>query len=182
MINREVIVGQTRRWLEKVVIGLQLCPFAKRPYELDRVRLVVLDAGLEEVWLEQMVEELQRLEEMPRTELETTLLIIPEGLESFHDYLDFLEVAELLNSKLGYEGEFQIASFHPNYQFAESPPHDLANFTNRSPFPMLHILREESVSRAVEHFSSVDQIPARNMALLRSFSPEKIQELFYDPS
>ena len=181
-MNKEAIRQRTQSWLEKVVIGLQLCPFAKRAYELDRVRRGVLDAGLEEIWLEQMVEELQRLEEMPRTELETTLLIIPEGLESFHDYLDFLEVAELLNSKLGYEGEFQIASFHPNYQFAESPPHDLANFTNRSPFPMLHLLREESISRAVEHFPAVDQIPARNMALLRSFSPEQIQELFYDPA
>lgn len=180
MINPDQIIHQTRQWLERVVLGLNLCPFAKRPYEMDRIRLTVWEAAPEEVWLEQLVQELELLEESPAKELETTLIILPVGLEPFLAYLDFLEVCQLLLEEMDYEGEIQIASFHPDYQFADSPPDDQANFTNRSPYPMLHLIRESSVTRAVEQFPGIEQIPARNMALLRSFSPAKIKDLFYD--
>ena len=165
-----------RRWLEFVVIELNLCPFAKRELINDRVRFAETDATTEVQLLQALEVELERL--VGDTSIETTLLIHPQVLADFEDYNQFLELADGLLLQMELDGVFQIASFHPDYQFADTRPNDAENYTNRSPFPLLHILREESLARAIEHAPDVDQIPMRNIQTMNELGTEKLKLLF----
>jgi hypothetical protein len=170
-------IALTRRWLERVVIGLNLCPFAKAVHARQQVRFVCSDATTPEALLEALVAELQWLRDADPQQTDTTLLIHPHVLTDFLDYNDFLDVADAAIAALDLEGEIQVASFHPDYRFADSYEDAVENCTNRSPFPMLHLLREASVERAVDAFPDADAIVDRNMATLRRLGIEGWQRL-----
>ena len=160
------VVAETRAWLERVVIGLNLCPFAKAPHAKGEVRFVVSAARSADALLADLIAELRRLAELAPQQVETTLLIHPRVLNDSADYNDFLDVAEAAVAELGLEGVLQIASFHPDYQFEGSEPDDLANATNRAPYPTLHLLREASVERALHAFPEAEAIFEANIATL----------------
>jgi len=170
-------IDDTRDWVERVVIGLKLCPFAPAPALKGLIRYATSDADTRESLLEDLATELQRLVASPPEEIETTLLIHPRVLQDFYDFNDFLEVADELLRMLGLEGEIQIASFHPDYQFTGTPSDDIGNETNRSPYPTLHLLREESIARAVDSFGDTSSIPATNLMTLKRVGREKLQAL-----
>lgn len=163
----EAALAETRAWVEGIVIGLDLCPFAGEPWREGRVRLRVSDAETPERLAVHLEEELARLDREPVTAIETTLLIHPYVLVEFDAYNQFLDVADHLLEELGLVGKIQIASFHPDYRFAGAPVDDPANATNRSPHPMLHLLREESVAVATRSHPDPKGIPARNAEKLR---------------
>ncbi|MDY6798783.1 MAG: DUF1415 domain-containing protein [Pseudomonadota bacterium] len=169
------VISDTRRWVERVVVGLSLCPFARKELEADRVRFVETDADSEEALLQALHAELQHLEDSPETE--TTLLILPAALRDFDDYLNFLAMAEDLLDYLGLEGVYQIASFHPRYRFEGTGPEDTENYTNRSPWPMLHLLREDSLAQAIDRHPDVEGIPGRNIELMNRMSVARLREL-----
>ena len=170
-------IGATRRWLERAVIGLNLCPFAKAVHVRGQIRWVLSDATTPEALLETLGEELLWLRDASAEEVDTTLLIHPQVLTDFLDYNDFLETADALVESLGLDGVLQVASFHPDYQFAGSAPDDVENFTNRSPYPTLHLLREGSVSRAVEAFPDAEVIVERNVETLRKLGVDGWRDL-----
>ena len=165
MTDEEVLV-KTRHWLEAAVIGLNLCPFAKAVYVKNQIRLVVSKARHADDLLEELDHELDLLVATPATEIDTTLLIHPMLFEDFLDFNDFLEVAEGVVDEHGLEGVIQLASFHPQFQFDGTEPDDISNYTNRAPFAVLHLLREESVERAVKAFPQADAIFETNIATL----------------
>ena len=160
-------IAETRRWLEVAVIGLNLCPFAKAVHAKRQVRFALCEAGTTEGLLQALGDELLRLRDTPAEDIDTTLLVHPDVLGDFLDYNDFLDDADALLESLSLDGVLQIASFHPDYRFAGSDADDIGNFTNRSPYPMLHLLREDSVSRAVAAFPDPDAIVGRNLDTLR---------------
>ena len=178
--GEEEALGLTRRWLEQAVIGLNLCPFAKAVYAKQQVRFVYSDATTPEQLIEQLGEELLLLRDTPADQVDTTLLVHPHVLQDFLDYNDFLEQADALVEVLELDGELQVASFHPDYQVADSAPGDIENCTNRSPFPTLHLLREDSIDRAVEAYPDPDAIVERNYATLRQLGHAGWQRLFED--
>jgi hypothetical protein len=158
--------------VERSVIGLNLCPFADSPYRGGRVRFYVSEQRTAAGLLEDLRSELSRLAEADTLQCETTLLIHPWVLTDFIEYNDFLEVCDATVAELELEGELQVASFHPQYQFEGSQAEDIENYTNRSPYPMLHLLREASVERAVAAVGNTDEIYLRNMRTLRSLGHE----------
>jgi len=162
------VIAATREWLEKAVIGLNLCPFAKAVHAGNQIRYAVSDAQTPEALLADLGRELQMLAAADRADVQTTLLIHPRVLVDFADYNDFLDIADAAVEELGFAGTIQIASFHPQYRFADTQPDAIENFSNRSPYPMLHLLREESVERAIAAFPDVARIPERNIETLRS--------------
>ena len=166
-LSDEAVVAATRRWLERAVIGLNLCPFARAPYLKNRVRIVVSPARDEEALLLDLCEELQRLGASDESDIETTLLVHPQVLNDFLDFNDFLDIADNALEQMNLAGELQVASFHPDYQFADTAPDDSANRSNRSPYPTLHLLRESSIERAVESGFDTDAIYENNIARLR---------------
>jgi hypothetical protein len=161
------VVAAMQAWMEQAVIGLNLCPFARGVQQRNAIRWVVTDARTPMALAEVLAEELMRLTESDPAEIETTLLVHPGVFQEFEEFNDFLDVAEGLLDSLGLVGEVQIASFHPDYRFAGEPEDDISHATNRSPFPTLHLLREESVSRAVDALPAPDIIPERNIETLR---------------
>jgi uncharacterized protein len=172
------VIAATRRWLERAVIGLQLCPFAAAPHLNDRVRYCVSaqrsGAGL----LEELSVELHTLQDADPLKCETTLLIHPQVLTDFNEYNEFLDACDAAIAELGFEGELQVASFHPRYQFAGTGAQDIENYTNRSPYPMLHLLREASVTRAVANFPHLDRIGTSNKETLRRLGHEGWRQLW----
>jgi len=162
------MIDCTRQWLEKAVIGLNLCPFAKAVHVKQQIRYVVSDATSEEALLADLLHELEWLYDADPAQVETTLLIHPYVLGDFLDYNQFLEVADAAVSELELDGEIQVASFHPDYQFADSGPNDIENFSNRSPYPTLHLLRETSITKAVSTFPDAASIYQRNIDTLRA--------------
>ncbi len=169
----DAVVAATVRWLERAVIGLNLCPFARSAHADGRIRYAVTDAETPEALVEALVAELDFLAAAAPAAVETTLLIHPRVFAGdFLDFNDFLEVADAAVEELGLTGEVQVASFHPRYQFAGTQPDDVENCTNRSPYPMLHLLREDSVERAVEAWPDTDQIYQRNIETLRRIGRE----------
>jgi hypothetical protein len=176
-MNAEQVIGQTRLWIERLVIGYQLCPFAKVPFDKDRIRYQVSFAPEREILLERLVEELVLLHRADPQDVETSFLIVPELLQDFRDYLDVLELGEIALKELGLEGIIQIASFHPEYRFAGSEPYDPANYTNRSPFPMFHLIREDSIERAIKYFPRPEEIPDRNVRVMRELGLEKVKQI-----
>jgi hypothetical protein len=169
------ITEATRRWVEAVVVGLDLCPFANRELVNNRVRFAVTAANSEQQLLMALEAELQLLSRDPS--VETTLLIHPRVLDDFYDYNEFLDVADRLLVEMKLEGIYQIASFHPRYQFSGTHQDAAENYTNRSPYPVLHLIREESLDRVIAAFPDVDQIPSRNIELMNSLGRKKLQVL-----
>jgi hypothetical protein len=172
----------SQSWVERVVIRLNLCPFAKAVQARGQVRYCLSAAKTEAELLHDLRSELTSLAATDPQLVDTTLLVHPHVLKDFQDYNDFLAKADAELVALELEGELQIASFHPDYCFADSEPNDPANYTNRSPFPMLHLLREASVSRAVDSFPDTSRIYERNIATLRALTPEEISGLLRDPN
>jgi uncharacterized protein len=167
-INNEEIIAATRRWLERSVIGLNLCPFAESVYRANRVRFRISEQRSAHALLEEFRSELTALQAEDPLRCETTLLIHPWVLTDFIEYNDFLEVCEATIADLGLEGELQVASFHPQYRFADTQSDDIGNYTNRSPYPTLHILREASVERAIAAVPDTDEIYRRNIRTLHN--------------
>jgi hypothetical protein len=174
-MNQTEIARNVRQWLESLVIELNLCPFAKRELVKDRVRFAVTPAASEAALLQALHAELQLLEQ--DASIETTLLIHPQVLQAFSDYNQFLNAADSLLAGMGMEGVFQIASFHPDYQFGGTAPDDAENYTNRSPYPLLHLLREASLERVITDTLDVAEIPVRNIALMNGMGREQLQQL-----
>ena len=166
MTDDRRVIAETRAWVDRAVIGLNLCPFAKAPQVKGLVRYAASAATDPAALLADLITELERLAESKPEKLETTLLIHPGVLADFADYNDFLEVAEDTVAELDLEGVIQVASFHPNYQFDGSEADDIGNATNRSPYPSLHLIREESIDRAVEAFPDAETIYETNIATL----------------
>jgi hypothetical protein len=174
-LNESQVINATRQWVEDVVVGYNLCPFAKRELVKNRIRFTVTEAKNDDDLLQALHAELQRLGDEP--EIETTLLIHPGVLQDFYAYNEFLDAADALLAYLELEGVYQIASFHPDYQFAETEPGAAENYTNRSPYPMLHLLREASLEAAIDSHPDVDGIPDRNIALMNELGAEKMRSI-----
>ena len=174
-------VSATRRLLQRAVIGLNLCPFAKAVHVRNQVRYVLSEAATATALLADLTRELEFLHAADPAMVETTLLVHPGVLGDFLDYNDFLDDADAAVEALGLEGELQVASFHPDYVFAGNDPDDPANCTNRSPFPMLHLLREESVARAVETFPDPDAIVDRNIETMERLGIDGYDRLLEHP-
>jgi hypothetical protein len=175
--TNEEIIAATQLWLERAVIGLNLCPFAKAVHVKKQIRYVVSDATTPEDLLEELMNELEVLAEAPSEQIDTTLLIHPHVLGDFLDYHDFLGVVDDAIEDMELDGILQVASMHPQYQFADTQPEDIENYTNRSPYPMLHLLREASIVRAVAAFPEAEQIFDQNIERLRSLGHEGWNEL-----
>ncbi len=161
MTKDEQIIDATRCWIETVVIGYNFCPFAGRVLANNSIYFHVSHATDMESSLVELIEECKRLDESDS--IETTLLIFPDHYSDFDDFLDLLDIGERLMSEQGYEGIYQLASFHPLYRFADSTDDDPANYTNRSPYPMLHLLRESSLEAALEKYERPEDIPQNNI-------------------
>ncbi len=166
------VVDDTRHWLEKAVIGLNLCPFAKAVHVKDQIRYVVSAARKPEALARELAQELQRLADTAPEVVDTTLLVHPYVLQDFMDYNDFLDVADALIDELGLDGVIQVASFHPDYQFEGTAPDDIENFSNRSPYPTLHLIRESSIEQATQAFPDAADIYENNMRTLQRLGLE----------
>ena len=176
----ETIIAATQLWLEKAVIGLNLCPFAKAVHVKKQIRYVVSTAATPEALLEELISELRALQDADPEKIDTTLLIHPYVLTDFLDFNDFLDTVDIAVAEPEFNDEFQIASLHPQYQFAGTVPDDIENYTNRSPYPTLHLLREESVDRAVAAFPDADQIVDNNVETLKELGHEGWKRLGLD--
>lgn len=165
-MNNEDVLAAMRQWVEKAVIGLNLCPFAKSVYVKDQVRFVISEAKHLDAFLEDLDRELDLLAATDPAEIDTTLLIHPTLLPDFLDFNDFTIIAEAAVEEHGLEGVIQVASFHPQFQFADTAPDDIGNYTNRAPYPTLHLIREASIARAVESFPDAEEIFGRNIETL----------------
>ncbi|MBX3642538.1 MAG: DUF1415 domain-containing protein [Rubrivivax sp.] len=170
-MDADAALRATRAWVERAVIGLNLCPFAKAVQAKGGLRYVCSDAADTDALLAALRSELQLLSDTPMDEVETTLLVHPRVLQDFLDYNDFLGEADALLQQMGLEGTLQIASFHPQYQFAGTRADDIENATNRSPYPTLHLLREASIERAVAAFPEAASIYEANQRRLRALGP-----------
>ena len=164
----EEIIADTQKWLERAVIGLNLCPFAKAVHVKNQIRYVVSAATTPEALLADLIVELETLAECTAEKIETTLLIHPDTLTDFLDYNDFLDVADAAVEDMDLGGVLQVASFHPQYQFDGTGADDIDNYTNRSPYPTLHLLREESIEKAVASYPQTATIFEKNIETLRS--------------
>lgn len=175
----QAIINSTQAWLNSFIIAFNICPFAHREQQRNSIRYQVAQTARFETALEILMQECDFLDTHPETE--TTLLILPTGFNDFDEYLDMLAMAEQLMIDQGYEGVYQLASFHPDYCFEAvditNNAEDPANYTNRSPYPMLHLIREASIERAVEKHPNPDNIPADNIKLTRELGLKKLQTL-----
>lgn len=167
----------TKNWIEQLVIGHQLCPFAKKPFIQQQIRYVVFEAAKLNALDELLTEELRFLEATAATEVETTIIILTDTLKDFYSYWNYMEFAAEKLERLHVEGVLQLASFHPQYQFADTAADDLSNYTNRSPYPLIHILREASLEAVLEHYPNPELIPERNIEKMQQLGLNAILEL-----
>ena len=170
--DHDTVIALTQKWLEKAVIGLNLCPFAKAVHIKNQIRYVVTDATTAEELMDVLMEELEFLAEANPEKVDTTLIMHPQVLNDFEDYNDFLDIADEALEEMDLDGILQVASFHPDYQFADTGKDDIDNYTNRSPYPTLHLLREESVDRAVEAFPEAEDIFEKNIETMQKLGHE----------
>lgn len=173
--TEHVCIQQTQQWIQSFIITLNLCPFARREMDKGSVRIQVSSAITNEKALEDLETEIELLN--TNANIETTFLLFPMFLQDFFDYLDFSYLVEANLLTQGYEGIYQLATFHPNYCFADANVDDVTNYTNRSPYPMLHILREESIEKAISYFGNTGTIPENNMARLRRMGTEEVEKM-----
>ena len=176
--NDQSVIAETRAWIERAVIGPELCPFTRSVYVSDRIRYRVSDAQSVDALLIDLKDELRALQAADPQIVETTLLIHPRVLANFEAYNQFLDQAEAAVAQLELEGELQIASFHPHYQFADTNVDDIENYTNRSPYPMLHLLRPASIERAVATLADPAAIYERNIETMRRLGHEGWRRLW----
>jgi hypothetical protein len=181
-VDDEAIVAATRRWIEHAVIGLNLCPFAKAVFVKEQIRYVVSPARTPEALLETLMNELQDLADSDPEQVDTTLLIHPWVLTDFLDFNEFLDVADAAIEDMQLDGDIQVASFHPDYQFADTDRNDISNFTNRGPYPILQLLREDSIDRAVEAIPDAAEIFEKNIATLEALGHEGWDKLDVGPA
>ncbi|MDH5424864.1 MAG: DUF1415 domain-containing protein [Gammaproteobacteria bacterium] len=158
-------IEKTKQWLEQIVIGHNFCPFAKPEYDSGQVNFVLSDTVKIEDALEALIRACEQLDE--KAEIETTLIVYANLCKDFEAFLDFVELANRLLEMQGYEGVYQLANFHPDYCFEGEPENDAANYTNRSPYPMLHLIREHSLEKALSSYPQPEQIPRNNIRLAR---------------
>lgn len=170
------IITEVESWLDEAVIGLKLCPFAAKPRLEDKIRFHLVDCHSDKALLAELADECVVL--LNRDSIETTLLIVPDYLPKFEDFNQFLDLADRLLERMNWTGIFQIASFHPHFQFHDTEYDDRENWTNRSPYPVLHILRESSLSRAIDGFPGVSQIPANNIDRLNRLDTNTFKSIF----
>ncbi|KCV31266.1 PF07209 family protein [Bordetella bronchiseptica 00-P-2730] len=171
------VAAEVRLWVDKAVIGLNLCPFAKAVQARGQVRYAVSDATDAEGALSDLEDELMRLSQTDPQEIDTTLLILPDALDDFYDFNDFEDLSERLLKRMRLVGELQVATFHPRFQFAETDPDDIENYTNRSPYPILHLLREASIDKAVEAFPDAAEIYEKNIETMRELGEDGWRKL-----
>ena len=171
-ISEPQVIAETRAWIARAVVGLNLCPFARAVQVKDQIRCVATDARDAEALLARLCDEMHRLAEADPAQIETTLLVHPQVMTDFLDFNDFLEIADAALEELGYAGVLQVASFHPQFQFAGTEPDEIGNATNRSPYPTLHLLREDSVERAVAAFPEAAAIFENNIRTLEQLGAQ----------
>ena len=176
------VLAATRHWLEAAVIGFQLCPFARPVHLRGQIRWTVSAARDIDDLAAELAHELQILASADPQRTDTTLLIVPHLLQDFLDFNDFLDLADDVLAELGLEGELQVASFHPQFQFAEEDPDDVSQASNRSPWPILHLLREDSVARALEAHPEAEHLAERNVQRLRTLGWAGWQALYNSPA
>ncbi|UUM29503.1 DUF1415 domain-containing protein [Vibrio japonicus] len=172
------IAEQVNQWLNDVVIGLNLCPFAAKPQRNKQIKIYVSEASQEEALLEDILSQLMELDATPAEELETTLVVVPNMLSDFYDYNLFIDWVEALIRQQNWEGVFQLATFHPDYCFGGTEPGDDENLTNRSPYPVFHLIREESMEKVLKHYPNPEAIPDTNIARVESLTNEEKRKLF----
>jgi len=174
------VIQQTKNWVKEIVIGLNLCPFAARPFNDNTIDYIVASTQDEKPAIEQHLHQLadcfSKLDNS--AEIDTCLLIFPETYDQFDDYLELLDLSNLLLDDLHYSGIYQLASFHPEYLFDDTQEDDASNFTNRSPYPMLHIIREIDLEKAIANYPDVEAIPENNIKKLQEIGFEEMQNRF----
>lgn len=170
-----LIAEQTLNWIRSFIVEYNLCPFAKGPVNKGTLRISVSETKKKAQALEDLMVEIHLLDEKP--EIETTLLVFADSFKDFFAYLDFVDLAEQLLLEQGYEGIYQIASFHPDYYFADTNPDDVSNYSNRSPYPMIHLLREDSLEKAIASYGDTELIPKKNIAILNKLGIEQIKKI-----
>ncbi len=172
------IAEQVNQWLNDVVIGLNLCPFAAKPQRNKQIKIYVSEASQEEALLEDILTQLMELDSTTAEELETTLVVVPNMLSDFYDYNLFIDWVEALIRQQNWEGVFQLATFHPDYCFGGTDPEDDENLTNRSPYPVFHLIREGSMEKVLKHYPNPEAIPDTNIARVESLTDEEKRKLF----
>jgi uncharacterized protein len=175
MKDNQLITLQTKAWVETIIVKHNICPFAGREAKHGRIRFSVFDNQGVAQCLEYLISECRILDE--NNEIETTLIILPGGFIRFDEYLDLVDIANALMLDEGYEGIYQLATFHPEYCFADAEQDDAANYTNRSPYPMLHIIREASLEQALKDYPDPEAIPDNNIKMTRNLGLEKMQAM-----
>lgn len=173
--DSQCYIKQTQAWLDKVIVSYNLCPFAKAVIDSQQLGFVIDPADTTSSQLHNLILQCEYMQQ--HSEIATLLLLYPASLKQFDDFLDYLAIAEAILVEQGYEGVFQLASFHPEYCFEDSDPDDPANFTNRSPYPMLHILREADIEQALRNYRQPENIPERNITTCRRLGLEKMRSL-----
>lgn len=176
MKDKTYIIQTTKKWIEQLVIGLNLCPFAKHPFESNMVRYQACKYEDDVVFFDLFLKELQLLEDSEPKELSTTLIIVNKGLDDFLFFLDILETCHDILDKIGMTSKFQLASFHPDYQFQNTEKDDVTNYTNKSPYPIIHILRSDDVKYAAEHYDT-ENIPLVNQETMKKLGLNKVKRL-----
>ena len=176
--NTELITREVGDWLNNVVIGLNLCPFAAKPMRNRQVKTFISNAETEETLLQDILEQLLELESTTSEKIDTTLVVVPNMLSDFYDYNLFIDWIEALLRQQNWQGIFQLATFHPNYCFGGTEPEDAENLTNRSPYPIFHLLREDSMEKVLKHFPDPESIPDKNIERVESLSESEKQQLF----
>lgn len=175
MIKDSPVIEQTLNWVRSFIIEYSICPFAKAVVNKGTLRTVVSEQKKQALALEDLMTEIHYLEEHPA--VDTTLLVFPHAFKDFFNYLDFIDNAERLMQDLEYEGVYQLASFHPDYYFADTEPDDVSNYTNRSPYPMIHLLREEQLDKAITAYGDTSTIPEKNIKTMRELGVGKIKKI-----
>ena len=175
-MSESAYLRSTQRWVNEFVIGFNLCPFAAKPQRQSRIRYLLEETRERSALAKRLLAEAFDLRQQSRALVETLLLVHPRVLLDFEEYLDFVAKAEATFEAAGLTGDIQIATFHPDYRFQGTHPDDPENFTNRSPYPMLHLLREESVSEAVESYPDTERIPEKNRMKMRTIGREVLDQ------
>lgn len=177
-INNQAIAASVNQWLDDVVIGLNLCPFAAKPQRNKQIKIQVSNATREEDLLQDILDQLLELDSKQPDELETTLVVVPDMLHDFTDYNFFIDWVEALIRQENWEGVYQVATFHPDYCFAGSEPEDAENLTNRAPYPIFHLIREESMEKVLKHYPNPEAIPDINIERVSNLNEAERKALF----
>ncbi|EMA8956805.1 DUF1415 family protein [Vibrio fluvialis] len=176
--DNQAVAASVNQWLDDVVIGLNLCPFAAKPQRNQQIKICVSNATREEDLLQDILDQLLELDTKEPQELETTLVVVPDMLQDFTDYNFFISWVEALIRQQDWEGVFQVATFHPNYYFAGTEPEDAENLTNRAPYPIFHLIREESMEKVLKHYPNPEAIPDTNIERVSNLTEAERKALF----